>query len=81
MLGHSCKFASFLAIPATKMQATWRGFYRRKKFLTMKHSGRRDTERERDVPPAAPTVIPILLLTFIPSIILLKARILAPMPH
>ncbi|XP_063258643.1 unconventional myosin-Ic isoform X2 [Prinia subflava] len=23
---------------ATKMQATWRGFYRRKKFLTMKHS-------------------------------------------
>lgn len=30
----------FLALPATKMQATWRGFYRRKKFRHMKHSGR-----------------------------------------
>lgn len=39
------QIAVFLAISATKMQATWRGFYRRKKFLHMKHSGMREKER------------------------------------
>lgn len=74
------QIAAFLAIPATKMQATWRGFYRRKKFLTMKRSGMRH-RGGRDVPPAAPTAIPILFLTFIPCIILLKIHILTPMPY
>lgn len=77
------QIAAFLAIPATKMQATWRGFYRRKKFLTMKRSGMRDTQRERgrDIPPAAPKAIPIFLLTFIQCIISLKTHIPALMPH
>lgn len=38
----SFQIAVSLAISATKMQATWRGFYRRKKFLHMKHSGMRE---------------------------------------
>ena len=41
------QIAVFLAISATKMQATWRGFYRRKKFLHMKHSGMREKKLQR----------------------------------
>uniref|UniRef100_A0A8C3H2E4 Unconventional myosin-Ic n=1 Tax=Corvus moneduloides TaxID=1196302 RepID=A0A8C3H2E4_CORMO len=45
-LGEALTLAVDFCLKSTKMQATWRGFYRRKKFLTMKRSGMRDTERE-----------------------------------
>ncbi|KAL2297316.1 hypothetical protein Nmel_016615 [Mimus melanotis] len=37
-LGEALTLAVDFFVKTTKMQATWRGFYRRKKFLTMKHS-------------------------------------------